>query len=76
MFVCKEEMTLVNSWNGQYLGEGGKVHVGDRFSVYSEPTPKKKFYKLMYIGKFPYMLQIRKNDLKRYFEEVKDELSV
>lgn len=70
LYRCKEEVPLENTWDGRYLGGGGKIRPTDLFILIKTPTPKKKLYQLQSVGKYPYTLQIRENDFERYFEEV------
>lgn len=69
LYRCKEAIPLENTWSGQYLGGGGTIKPNDKFVLIKTPTPKKKLYQLQSVGKYPYTLQIRENDFKRYFEE-------
>lgn len=69
LYRCKEELLLENTWGGRYLGGGGTIKPDDKFVLIKTPTPKKKLYQLQSVEKWPYVLQIRENDFKRYFEE-------
>lgn len=71
IYRVKEEFTMRKTWYGDTLGSGGTAHVGDLFELAKEPEHKKKLYRLDKINtKFPFRLQIRPNDFKRYFEPV------
>ena len=49
----------------------GVAKAGTVYELIAEPTPQKKKYKLATTdSKFPYNLYLRKNDFKRWFEEV------
>ena len=49
----------------------GVAKAGTVYELIAEPTPQKKKYKLTTIdSKYPYNLYLRKNDFKRWFEEV------
>lgn len=76
IYRVKEEFTMYKTWYGDTLGSGGIAHVGDLFELDNEPEHKKKLYRLTKINtKFPFRLQIRPNDFKRYFELVEGEES-
>ena len=74
IYRVKEEFSMRKTWYGDDLGSGGTAHVGDLFELDKEPDYKKKLYRLTKINtKFPFTLQIRPNDFKRYFEPVESE---
>lgn len=76
IYRVKEEFTMQKTWYGDTLGSGGTAHVGDLFELDKEPEHKKKLYRLNKINtKFPFRLQIRPNDFKRYFELVESDES-
>ena len=71
-YRLKEDLPMDNTWYHQ-RSSGGVAKAGTIFELLAEPTPKKKMYKLEPIGeKFPYHLNLRKNDFKRLFEEIKE----
>lgn len=72
LYRCKEELLLENTWNGRYVGGGGTIKADDTFRLIGGPSPKKKLYTLMKVGRWSYVLQIRENDFKRFFEEVSE----
>lgn len=74
IYRVKEEFAMQKTWYGDTLGNGGTAHVGDLFELTKEPDAKKKLYRLTKINtRFPYVLQIRPNDFKRYFELVESD---
>lgn len=70
IFRLKEDLPL----DEDYLGarrSAGVAKAGTLYELIAEPTLQKKKYKLAIIGaKFPYNLYLRKNDFRRWFEEV------
>ena len=74
IYRVKEPFELSETWFDVNVPTKGQTKVGDLFELYAEPTPKKKLYRLVKINtKFPYVVQIRPNDFKRYFELVESE---
>lgn len=70
LFRLKEDLPMVNDYYG-YTSGGGVAKAGTIFKLLREPTPEKKKYKLEPQGvKFSYYLYLRKNDFKRFFEQV------
>ena len=70
IFRLKEDLPLDEDYFG-VRKSAGIAKAGTLYELIAEPTPQKKKYKLVIIGeKFPYNLYLRKNDFKRWFEEV------
>ena len=70
IFRLKEDLSLDEDHFG-ILKRAGVAKAGTLYELVAEPIPQKKKYKLTAIGvKFPYNLYLRKNDFKRWFEEV------
>ena len=71
IYRVKEPFELSETWFGVDVPTKDQTKVGDLFELYAEPTAKKKLYRLVKINtKFPYTLQVRSNDFKRYFEVI------
>ena len=71
-FRLKEDLPLDEDYFGTRKS-AGVAKAGTLYELVAEPTPQKKKYKLTTIGaKFPYNLYLRKNDFKRWFEEVEE----
>ena len=76
IYRVKEPFELSETWFGVDVPTKDQTKVGDLFELEKEPEHKKKLYRLTKINtKFPYVLQIRPNDFKRYFELVESEKS-
>lgn len=74
IYRVTEEFEMSETWFKVNVPTKGRTKVGDLFELYAEPTAKKKLYRLIRINtKFPYTLQVRPNDFKRYFELIEDE---
>lgn len=72
IYKVKEPFELSETWFGVDVPTKDQTKVGDLFELTKEPDTKKKLYRLTKINiKFPYVLQIRPNDFKRYFELVR-----
>ena len=72
IFKLKEDLPLDEDYFG-IRKSAGVARAGTLYELVAEPTPQKKKYKLTVIGvKFPYNLYLRKNDFKRWFEEVNE----
>ena len=70
IFKLKEDLPLDEDHFG-VRKSAGVAKAGTLYELVAEPTPQKKKFKLTIIGaKFPYNLYLRKNDFKRWFEEV------
>jgi hypothetical protein len=70
IFKLKEDLPLDEDRFG-VRRSAGIAKAGTMYELVAEPTPQKKKYKLTTIGeKYPYNLYLRKNDFKRWFEEV------
>ena len=70
IFRLKEDLPLDEDYFG-VRKSAGIAKAGTLYELIAEPTTQKKKYKLVIIGeKFPYNLYLRKNDFKRWFEEV------
>jgi hypothetical protein len=70
IFKLKEDLPLDEDRFG-VRRSAGIAKAGTIYELVAEPTPQKKKYKLTTIGeKYPYNLYLRKNDFKRWFEEV------
>ena len=71
-FRLKEDLPLVEDHFGVCSG-AGIAKAGTVYELVAEPSPKKKKFKLTIVGeKWPYNLYLRKNDFKRWFEEVSE----
>jgi len=71
IYRVKEPFGLSETWFGVDVPTKDQTKVGDLFELTKEPDAKKKLYRLTKLNtKFPYVLQIRPNDFKRYFEPV------
>lgn len=71
IYRVKESFELSETWFGVDVPTKDQTKVGDLFELTKEPDAKKKLYRLTKLNtKFPYVLQIRPNDFKRYFEPV------
>ena len=69
-FKLLEDFPLDEDWLGNRRS-AGVAKAGTIYELVAEPTPHKKKYKLTTVdAKFPYNLYLRKNDFKRWFEEV------
>jgi hypothetical protein len=69
-FKLLEDLPLDEDWFGNRRS-AGVAKAGTIYELVAEPTPHKKKYKLTIVdAKFPYDLYLRKNDFKRWFEEV------
>ena len=69
-FKLLEDLSLDEDWFGNRRS-AGVAKSGTIYELVAEPTPHKKKYKLTTVNaKFPYSLYLRKNDFKRWFEEV------
>ena len=69
-FKLLEDLPLDEDWFGNRRS-AGVAKAGTIYELVAEPTPHKKKYKLTTVNaKFPYNLYLRKNDFKRWFEEV------
>ena len=74
IYRVTEEFKMFETWFKVNKPTKEQTKVGDLFELYAEPTPKKKLYRLTKINtKFPYTIQVRPNDFKRYFELVEME---
>lgn len=74
IYRVTEEFEMSETWFKVNTPTKEHAKVGDLFELYAEPTPKKKLYRLTKINtKFPYTIQVRPNDFKRYFELVEME---
>ena len=72
IFRLKEDLPLDEDYFGTRKS-AGIAKAGTLYELIAEPTPQKKKYKLTIIGeKFPNNLYLRKNDFKRWFEEVNE----
>ena len=70
IFRLKEDLPLDEDHFGARRS-AGVAKAGTLYELIAEPTLQKKKYKLAVIGaKFPYNLYLRKNDFRRWFEEV------
>ena len=70
IFKLKEDLPLDEDYFG-VCKSAGTAKAGTLYELIAEPIPQKKKFKLTAIGvKFPYNLYLRKNDFKRWFEEV------
>ena len=69
-FKLLEDLPFDEDWFGNRRS-AGVAKAGTIYELVAEPTPYKKKYKLTTVdAKFPYNLYLRKNDFKRWFEEV------
>lgn len=76
IYRVTEEFEMFETWFKVNVPTKEQTKVGDLFELYAEPTAKKKLYRLIKINtKFPYTLQVRPNEFKRYFELVESEES-
>ena len=76
IYRVREPFGLSETWFGVDVPTKDQTKVGDLFELTKEPDAKKKLYRLTKLNtKFPYVLQIRPNDFKRYFELVEGEES-
>ena len=74
IYRVKEPFELSETWFGVDVPTKDQTKVGDLFELNKEPDTKKKLYRLTKINtKFPYVLQIRPNAFKRYFELVESD---
>ena len=74
IYRVTEAFALAETWFKVKTPIKEQAKVGDLFELYAEPTAKKKLYRLTKINtKFPYNIQVRPNDFKRYFELVEME---
>lgn len=74
IYRVTEEFGMSETWFKVNALTKEQAKVGDLFELYAEPTAKKKLYRLTKINtKFPYTIQVRPNDFKRYFELVEME---
>ena len=70
VFRLKEDLPLDEDRFG-VRRSAGVAKAGTLYELVREPSPEKKKYKLTIIGeRWPYDLYLRKNDFKRWFEEV------
>ena len=70
IFKLKEDLPLDEDRFG-VRRSAGIAKAGTIYELVAEPTPQKKKYKLTTIDeKYPYNLYLRKNDFRRWFEEV------
>lgn len=77
IYRVKAPFELSETWFGVDVPTKDRTKVGDLFELTKEPDAKKKLYRLTKINtKFPYTLQIRPNDFKRYFELVEGDETV
>ena len=77
IYRVKEPFELSETWFGVNMPTKDQTKVGDLFVLYAKPTDKKKLYGLVKINtKFPYILQVRPNDFKRYFELVEGDETI
>ena len=74
IYCVKEAFELSETWFGVNVPTKDQTKVGDLFELTKEPDAKKKLYRLTKLNtKFPYTLQVRPNDFKRYFELVESD---
>ena len=72
LFRLKEDLPLDEDHFG-VRHSAGIAKAGTVYELVAEPSPKKKKFKLTTVGeKWPYNLYLRKNDFKRWFEEVSE----
>ena len=71
-FRLKEDFPLDEDRFG-VRRSAGVAKAGTIYELVAEPSPEKKKFKLTTVGeKWPYNLYLRKNDFKRWFEEVSE----
>ena len=71
IYEVVEDIEVYHDYYGKSYGTG-TVRKGWKFELLREPTPQKKYYKLLQIDtKYPQLLYLRKSQFNKYLTEVK-----